>query len=124
VLKVSTSSNDGSPPCVLTINSGSSSIRFAVFEAREPRRRVLGGKVDRIGVNGTTLIVDSPDRAAADRHAINATNHHAAAGVLLDWLEAQLIVEDDAQEGTVDRQTAVVLDEPELAKLVHEEIHA
>lgn len=79
----------GTPPCVLTINSGSSSIRFAIFEAREPRRRVLGGKVDRIGVNGTTLIVDSPDRAAADRHTINATNHHAAAGVLLDWLEAQ-----------------------------------
>lgn len=76
-------------PGILTINSGSSSIRFAVFETREPRRRVLGGKVDRIGVNGTTLIVDSPDRAAADRHAINATNHHSAAGVLLDWLEAQ-----------------------------------
>ena len=77
------------PPCVLTINSGSSSIRFAVFEARDPRRRLLGGKVDRIGVDGTTFVVDSPDRTLADSHTINATNHHAATGVLLDWLEAQ-----------------------------------
>jgi acetate kinase len=77
------------PPGILTINSGSSSIRFAVFETGEPERRVLGGKLDRIGVNGTTFIVDSPDRTVADSHTISATNHHAAAGVLLDWLEAQ-----------------------------------
>jgi acetate kinase len=79
----------GTPPCVLTINSGSSSIRFAVFDARDPRRRLLGGKVDRIGVDGTTFVVESPDRTLSDSHTINATNHHAAAGVLLDWLEAQ-----------------------------------
>jgi acetate kinase len=79
----------GTPRCVLTINSGSSSIRFAVFEASEPQRRVLGGKVDRIGVNGTALIVDGKDGSEADRHTINATTHHAAADVLLDWLEAQ-----------------------------------
>ena len=36
-------------PCVVTIDGGSSSIRFAVYEAGETPRRWLAGKVDRIG---------------------------------------------------------------------------
>ena len=36
-------------PNVLTINGGSSSIRFAVFEASQPPRRLLQGKIERIG---------------------------------------------------------------------------
>ena len=30
-------------PCVLTINGGSSSIKFALFEAGDPLRRILEG---------------------------------------------------------------------------------
>ena len=36
-------------PNVLTINGGSSSIRFAIFEASQPPQRLLQGKLDRIG---------------------------------------------------------------------------
>jgi acetate kinase len=50
---------------------------------------VLDGKVDRIGVKDTALIVNGPDRAAVDSHTIAAANHHEAAGALLDWLDAQ-----------------------------------
>ena len=35
-----------------------------------------------------------------------------------------LIVQDDRQQGTIDRDIAVVLDESELPELVHEEVHA
>jgi acetate kinase len=77
------------PPCVLAINSGSSSIRFALYEAREPLRPVLDGKVDRIGVQGTALMVNGPDRAPVNSHTIVAANHHEAAGALLDWLDPQ-----------------------------------
>ncbi len=42
-------------PCVLTINGGSSSIRFAVYEAGDTPRRRLAGKIDRIGLSGTKL---------------------------------------------------------------------
>jgi acetate kinase len=76
-------------PSVLTINSGSSSIRFALFEAKEPWRRLLGGKVDRIGVQGTALVVDNRGPIATESHRLDAANHHAAAAVLLDWLDGQ-----------------------------------
>ena len=40
---------------LLTINGGSSSIRFALYEEDEPLRRLLDGKVDRVGLSGTNL---------------------------------------------------------------------
>ena len=47
-------------PCILTINGGSSSIRFAVYEAGKAPRRRFDGKIDRIGLSGTNLIVNDP----------------------------------------------------------------
>jgi hypothetical protein len=43
---------------VLTINGGSSSMWFALYDAGEPLRLLLDGKVDRIGLSGTNLIVN------------------------------------------------------------------
>ena len=40
---------------LLTINGGSSSIRFALYDEGEPLRRLLDGKVDRVGLSGTNL---------------------------------------------------------------------
>ena len=76
-------------PCVLTINGGSSSIRFAVYEAGEAPRRRLAGKVDRVGLGGTILVVDDPDGGPRVRHRIGAADQRKAVGYLLDWLEAQ-----------------------------------
>jgi acetate kinase len=78
-----------SNPHVLTINGGSSSIRFAVYDAGVALRRRLDGKIDRIGSSGGTLSVnESPDTPQATRR-LAADDHRAAAGFLLDWLEAQ-----------------------------------
>ncbi len=76
-------------PCVLTLNAGSSSIRFAVYEGGlEPRRR-LRGKIERIGLSGTTLCAELP--AAGPRVSLRmaASDHRTAVGRLLAWLEAQ-----------------------------------
>lgn len=77
------------PPCVLTINGGSSSIRFAVFAAGRTLRRRLSGKIDRIGLSGTTLISDGLAGTPATSRRIAAADHGAAARILFDWLEAQ-----------------------------------
>ena len=36
-------------PCVLTINGGSSSIKFALFEANKAMRRILTGRIEGAG---------------------------------------------------------------------------
>ncbi len=40
---------------VLSINNGSSSIRFALYQIGEPMERMLAGEIDRIGLSGTNL---------------------------------------------------------------------
>jgi acetate kinase len=76
-------------PNVLTINGGSSSIRFAIFEASQPPRRLLQGKMDRIGSGDTSLTVDHGGDSAP-LHIKAAINDSAGAiDFLLDWLESQ-----------------------------------
>ena len=75
---------------ILTINGGSSSIKFAFYETDEPLRRKLSGKVDRIGMTGTNLTFN--DAAGKNIGCVNlpAANHQSAANSLLDWLATQL----------------------------------
>src|ERR1019366_6799424 len=76
-------------PCVVTINGGSSSIRFALYEAGEAPRRLLSGRIDRIGLGGTSLAAaDSAGKPLVARRLV-ASDHHSAAGHMLDWLEAR-----------------------------------
>ena len=42
-------------PRILTINGGSSSIKFALFEAGDSLRRILEGEIERIGLPEATL---------------------------------------------------------------------
>ena len=76
-------------PSVLTINGGSSSIRFALYEEGEPLRRVLDGKVDRVGLSGTNLTFKDSTGKPQDSRAINTADHRSAVTYLLDWLETQ-----------------------------------
>jgi acetate kinase len=78
------------PGNILTINAGSSSIKFAVYRAGEPLQRTLHGKVDRIGLPGTTLTFNSPAGNGEARRAIEAADHKSAAGFLIEWLEARI----------------------------------
>ena len=50
-------------PRVLTINGGSSSIKFALFEAGDSLRRILEGGIDRIGLPQATMAVKESDKA-------------------------------------------------------------
>ena len=76
-------------PCVLTINGGSSSIRFAVYEAGNALRRQLDGKIDRIGLSGTNLVASDPSGRPLVSRPLTANSHRPAVEALLDWLEEQ-----------------------------------
>ena len=76
-------------PCVLTLNGGSSSIRFAIFEAAKNPRQVLAGKVERIGLRGTVLTVEESDGNPPQSLRLSAADHRTAVEFLLDWLQKQ-----------------------------------
>ena len=74
---------------ILTINGGSSSIKFAVYQTGEPLKRGLYGKVDRIGLSGTNLTFDDPATNRHDSRSLAASDHKSAATFLMDWLGEQ-----------------------------------
>ena len=50
-------------PRILTITGGSSSIKFALFEAGDLLRRILEGGIERIGLPEATLRVKGSNQA-------------------------------------------------------------
>jgi acetate kinase len=74
---------------ILTINGGSSSIKFALYEVGKPLQRGLHGKVDRIGLSGTNLTFHDADGKPQSSRKLAATDHKSAANSLIDWLEAR-----------------------------------
>jgi acetate kinase len=80
---------DSSLPCVLTLNGGSSSIRFAVFAAGKSLQPLLAAKIDRIGQKYASLIVSNAAEEPKKARPLDAGNHLAAVNSLLNWLEVQ-----------------------------------
>jgi acetate kinase len=74
---------------VLTLNAGSSSIRFAFFVKGAPPKRLLAGKLDRIGSDQAVLTVSEGERGAEKRTEFDASDQAAAPAALLDWLAAR-----------------------------------
>jgi len=74
-------------PRILTINGGSSSIKFALFDAGDPLRRILEGEIERIGLPEATFVARGVNKADNFTRSVTAANHTAAVGVLMDWIE-------------------------------------
>jgi acetate kinase len=74
-------------PRILTINGGSSSIKFALFEADDSLRRILEGAIERIGLPEATFRVKGLDQADNFSRSVTAPDHTVAVGVLMDWIE-------------------------------------
>jgi len=77
-------------PLILTINGGSSSIKFALFEAGDPLQRILAGGIERIGLSQTTLRVQGLNHADNFSRPVTVPDHPAAVSALMDWIEERL----------------------------------
>jgi len=77
------------PFSVLTINGGSSSIRFAFYLKGETLQQRLVGKVDRIGLSGTTLTFKDSTEKPRNSRSIDTNDHRSVVSFLMDWLESQ-----------------------------------
>jgi acetate kinase len=74
---------------ILTINAGSSSIKFALYQAEEPLKRVLYGKMDRIGLSGTNLTFHDPAGNHQRSPKLAVPNRKSVVSFLIDWLDKQ-----------------------------------
>ena len=72
---------------ILTINGGSSSIKFALFEAGDSLRRILEGGIERIGLPEATLRVKGLNPSDNFSRLVTAPDHTVAVGALMDWIE-------------------------------------
>ncbi len=84
------SSNKQAKPCILTINGGSSSIKFALFEVGPILRRSLAGAVERIGLPDAAFVAKSNHKADNFTRKVTAPDHTAAVGILMDWIEERI----------------------------------
>jgi acetate kinase len=74
-------------PCILTINGGSSSIKFAVFEVGDSLRRMLQGGIERIGLPQAIWRMKGVNQADNVSRPVTAPDHAVAVGALMDWIE-------------------------------------
>jgi acetate kinase len=77
-------------PHILTINGGSSSIKFALFESGDSLQRILEGGIERIGLPAASLQVKSLNPADNFSRLVSAPDHTAAVDALMDWIEEQM----------------------------------
>ena len=80
-------------PRILTINGGSSSIRFALFEAGVTLERGLHGHIDRIGLDGTTLSIEDPQRDPPASCVPAVATRATVSDFLIDRLETHRALE-------------------------------
>jgi acetate kinase len=77
-------------PSVLTVNGGSSSIKFALFEADDVPRPILEGRIEGIGLREGTFKIKDPDPSDNFDKRVVALDRTAAVNLLMDWVNARI----------------------------------
>lgn len=76
--------------CILTINGGSSSLKFAIFDgkatAANSPSRLLAGRIERVGLPDSRVVVCGPEGEVWDTWPASVPDLMAAAQTLIDWL--------------------------------------
>jgi acetate kinase len=75
---------------VLTINGGSSSIKFALYAPGDPPRPMLSGKVERIGLGDGLLTAKGEGSQPPVRQALDASDYGHAVEALIAWLDERV----------------------------------
>ena len=77
-------------PSLLTVNGGSSSIKFALFEVDSLPRRILEGRIEGIGLREGSLKVKGSNPSDNFDKRIAAPDRTAAVNLLMDWVNARI----------------------------------
>lgn len=76
--------------CILTLNGGSSSIRFALYRLRASPLRRFSGKLERIGLPDTQLSWQGQAQAQSGQLSLPTATPDAAVDTLLAWLATRI----------------------------------
>lgn len=82
---------------VLAVNAGSTSIKFALFEAHSPYKRIFDGAIDKVGATGSCFRVD--DGQASFARTFTIADYVTAVRVLTDWLQERVAPQNLAAIG-------------------------
>jgi len=74
---------------VLAVNGGSSSIKFALYEANGMLRLILSGEIENIGARNAVFNYTNTISNLKDSIAAKIADYDEAADFLIDWLEKQ-----------------------------------
>ncbi|MEO6906817.1 MAG: acetate/propionate family kinase, partial [Abditibacteriaceae bacterium] len=74
---------------ILSINGGSSSIKFSFYKNKESLEQLFAGEIENIGTNEAKLHFKSTFDQQKNSVDIEAADHDQAASYLIDWLEKQ-----------------------------------
>jgi acetate kinase len=77
-------------PSVLTVNGGSSSIKFALFEANKAMRRILQGQVEGVGTRRGNFTAKGLNATDNFSRRVKVPDHAAAVNVLMDWIQERI----------------------------------
>jgi len=108
---------------ILTVNGGSSSIKFALFEFRDSLQCILKGAIDRIGLPNATFTVKRLNQVDSFSRSVTAPDHTAAVGALMDWAVGRSrsdglfavghrVVHGGPKYSSPERITAAMVEEP------------
>jgi len=75
------------PSCILTINGGSSSLKFAVFATADSSQRVFSGRVERVGRGDSRLVVTGAAGGQWEDLRVEAPDQAAAAELVIERIE-------------------------------------
>lgn len=71
---------------ILTVNGGSSSIKFALFKADKSLVRILSGSIEGIGSPKSSFSVKGSNESDNVAKDVKAPDRQAAVGLLMDWI--------------------------------------
>ena len=80
-------------PFILTINGGSSSIKFALFRDADSPSLVARGMVDRIGLPNSEMLVTDMAKQRPSRRTVHAPDHRTCVGLITEWLKQRVGIE-------------------------------
>ncbi|MEO6917742.1 MAG: acetate/propionate family kinase [Collimonas sp.] len=71
---------------ILTINGGSSSIKFALFGPDQPSARLFEGRIEGVGLSQGSFIVKGRHQADNFSRKVVVPDHASAVKLLMDWI--------------------------------------